>query len=102
MVLRGSDQIAKLTQLSLEADLVEQLDQVNVVAGVLKVLFQKDEDAGLQDERVVDGNGANTVLAVPAWLTATSNRGIHHIVGDKEIGLQLTWGKRGVGEDTTR
>lgn len=117
MVLGSSDQIAKLTQLSLEADLVasertltrsgiehkksqtvayfvEKFDQINVVAGAFKVLLQENENARFQDKRVVNGNGSNTILAVPARLTTTGDRGVHHIISDEEVGLQLMEKKR--------
>jgi hypothetical protein len=68
---------------------MEELNQINVIAGALKVLLQEQEDAGFQDEGVVDGDGTNTILAVPAGLTATGDRGVHHIISNKEVGLQL-------------
>jgi hypothetical protein len=68
---------------------MEELKQINVVAGALEILLQEEEDAGFQDEGVVDGDGTNAILAVPTGLTATGDRGIHHIVSNKEVGLQL-------------
>lgn len=68
---------------------MEELHQINVVAGALEILLQKEEDARFQNEGVVDGDGTNAILAVPTGLTATGDRGIHHIVSNKEVGLQL-------------
>jgi hypothetical protein len=68
---------------------VEKFDQINVVAGALKVLLQENENARFQDKRVVNGNGSNTIFAVPARLTTAGDRGVHHIISDEEVGLQL-------------
>lgn len=68
---------------------MEELNQINVVAGALEILLQEEKDAGFQNEGVVDGDGTNAILAVPTGLTATGDRGIHHVVSNKEVGLQL-------------
>lgn len=73
---------------------VEKFDQINVVAGALKVLLQENENARFQDKRVVNGNGSNTIFAVPARLTTAGDRGVHHIISDEEVGLQLNRKKK--------
>lgn len=73
---------------------MEKFDQINVVAGALKVLLQENENARFQDKRVVNGNGSNTIFAVPARLTTAGDRGVHHIISDEEVGLQLNRKKK--------
>lgn len=52
------------------------------------MLLQDNVNAGLEHESVVNGNEAYTVMAVPAGLTTTGDRAIHHIIADQEEGLE--------------
>ena len=46
-------------------------------------------DSGFKHERVVDGNIADAILLVPAWLPSTGNGLVHDVIRDKEEGLEL-------------
>lgn len=69
---------------------MEQLDELNVIVGLLEVFLQEDVDTRFKDERVVDSNHANTLTLVPTGLTTTSDRGIHNIIGNQKEGLKLS------------
>lgn len=89
MVLGCRDQVAKLSKFSLEGRLMEEFDKINVIVGVTEVLFQEMVNAGFKQKGVIDGNHANPVLAEPAWLTATSDGGVHNVIRNQKECLQL-------------
>lgn len=89
MVLRCSDQINKLTHLGLVCDFVEQLEQVDVVRFLAEMRFDEMVYGSFEHEGVVDGDVLNTWYTVPARLITTSDRLIHHIIGNKEERLEL-------------
>lgn len=68
---------------------MEKFNEIDVVVGIAEVLLQEVVDAGFKQESVVDSNHTNTILAEPAWLTTTSDGGIHNIIRDQKEGLQL-------------
>jgi hypothetical protein len=68
---------------------VEQFHKLNVVVGLLEVLLQKDVDARLENEGIVDGNHTNTFALVPTRLSTTGNGSIHDIIRNQEEGLEL-------------
>ena len=53
------------------------------------MLFEEVVDGTLEHERVVDGDQVHALDAEPTWLSATSDRLVHHVVGDEEEGLEL-------------
>lgn len=62
VVLRGSDEIQELAELSLVGGLVEELDQVNVVGILSEMLLEEEVDGRLENEGVVDSNVVDTLL----------------------------------------
>lgn len=52
------------------------------------MLLEDNVDAGLEHERVIDGDEAHSGVAVPARLATTSDRAIHHIIADQEESLE--------------
>ena len=88
LVLGCSEQIAQLSQLGLPGGLVEELNEVDVGGVGAEELLEKDIDGGLEDKRVVDGNHANTLLAVPAGLATAGDAAVHDVVGHQEESLK--------------
>lgn len=88
MVLGGGDQIAELTELGLPGGLVEELDEIDVGGVGAEALLQDEVDGRLQHESVVDGDKADTLLAVPAGLATASDRAVHNIIADQEESLE--------------
>lgn len=87
-VFGGSDEVNELAELGLEGDVVEEFEEHAVIRFGAEVLLEQKVDGGFQHEGVVDGNVADTVDAVPARLTSASDAGIHHVIGDEEVGLE--------------
>lgn len=87
-VLGRGEQVAELAELGLERALVEELDELDVAGVVAEVLLEDDVDAGLEQERVVDGDHADALLAVPTGLAAARDAAVHDVVGDEEEGLE--------------
>ena len=88
VVLWCGEQVAGLAELGLEGDLVEELHQVDVGGVLAEVLLEENVDGGLEHEGVVDGDHADTVLAVPTWGAAAGDGAVHDIVGDEEEALK--------------
>lgn len=88
IVLGSGDQIAKLTKLGLPGGLVEELDEVDVGGVGLEALLQDQVDGGLQHEGIVDGDEANTLVAIPAGLATASDGAVHDIIADQEESLE--------------
>ena len=89
VVLGRSDQVDQLAELGLERRLEEELEQVDVVRLLAEVLLQQIVDRGLEHERVVDRNVADTGHAVPTRLATAGDRGVHEVVRDEEEALEL-------------
>ena len=45
-----------------------------------EVFLEKNIDSALEHHRVIDGNHANILDEVPAWLATASLRSIHNVV----------------------
>lgn len=88
LVLRGGEQVAQLAKLGLEGGLVEELDEVDVGGVGAEVLLEEGVDGGLEHEGVVDGDHADTLLAVPAGLATAGDARVHDVVRDEEEGLE--------------
>lgn len=88
VVLRGGDQIAELTQLSLPGDLMEELDDVDVGGVGAEALLEDEVDGPLEHEGVVDGDQADTLVAVPAGQTTAGDGAIHEVIADEEESLE--------------
>lgn len=88
LVLGGGEQVAELAELGLVGDLVEELNEVNVGRVSAEELLEQGVDARLEDEGVVDGDHADTLLAVPAGFAAAGDAAVHDVVRDEEEGLE--------------
>lgn len=73
---------------------MEELEQIDVVGLGPEVLLEQVVDGALEHEGVVDGNVGNAIDLVPAGLATAGDRGVHHVVGDEEVSLQLRAGER--------
>ena len=62
----------------------ESIQGVKIVWLIVKMVVQEGEDAGLQEDGVVDGHRADVLALVPARLSAASGRAVHHVVSDEE------------------
>ncbi|RUP44560.1 hypothetical protein BC936DRAFT_149294 [Jimgerdemannia flammicorona] len=110
VVLGSGDEVKELTEFGLEGDLyVEeprfhkitvtmtitylmiQLEQLDVILGLLEILLENDVDGRLENDPVVDGHHPNIFLAEPAGLATACVRGVHNVVSDEEEGLELDW-----------
>ena len=89
LVLRSSDQIHKLTHLSLIGRLMEQVEQISVIRLRAEVDLEQPVNSSFEHERVVDSDMADFGDAVPAWLAAPGDGLVHHVVGDEEVCLEL-------------
>ncbi|KAB8360673.1 hypothetical protein FH972_024410 [Carpinus fangiana] len=88
-VIFGSGQeIAGLAALGLEGDFVEELDNVDVVWVLAKVFLEDKVDGRFEHERIIDGNHADSIGAVPTRLATSGDGSVHHVVGHKEEGLE--------------
>jgi hypothetical protein len=67
---------------------VEELDQVDIGGVGAEALLQDEVDRRLQHESVVDGDKADTLVAVPAGLATASNGAVHNIIADQEESLE--------------
>lgn len=80
VVLGCGEQVAGLSELGLEGDFLEELDDVDVGGVAAEVLLEEDEDGGFEHEGVVDGNHADVGLEVPAGLATAGLGRVHDIV----------------------
>lgn len=100
LVLGGSEQIAQLSQLGLPGGLVEELNEVDVGGVGAEELLEKGIDGGLEDKGVVNGDHANTLLAVPAGLATAGDAAVHDVVRHQEESLeQLSHPSQGSGAE---
>jgi hypothetical protein len=92
------------------AHLEEELDDVNVIGLFPEVRLEQLVDSRLEHESVVDGNVAHSGLSqgdqhetftpfftptyrfVPARLATSGDAGVHHVVRDEEVRLELRTG----------
>lgn len=68
---------------------MEELDEVDVRRVRAEVLLEQPVDRRLEDERVVDGDEADALVAVPARLAAARDARVHDVVRHEEERLQL-------------
>ncbi|KAH3662392.1 hypothetical protein OGAPHI_005644 [Ogataea philodendri] len=87
-VLWSGDQIQQLSQLGLESHVMEQFQQVDVIGVLSEVFLEQHVQGTFEHERVVDGDLIDTFDSVPAGLTSSGDRLVHHVIGNKEVGLQ--------------
>ena len=80
VVFGRCDKVDELADLGLEGGVVEELKEVDVVGLGAEVLLEKVVDGTLEHERVVDGDKVHALYAEPTWLSATSDRLVHHVV----------------------
>ena len=66
---------------------------MHVVRLAPEVLLEEVVDRALKHERVIDRDVAYALHAVPAWLAATRDGLIHHVIRNQEKGLQLVIGR---------
>ncbi len=88
LILWRSQEVAGLSQLGLEGDFMEELDEVDIRRVLAEVLLEEGVDCGFEHEGVVDGDHADAFLAVPTWGTAAGDGGVHDVVRDEEEGLE--------------
>lgn len=92
---------------TLSAHLEEELDNVNVIGFFPEVRLEQLVNSRLEHESVVDGNVAHSGLSqddqyvpftpfftptyrfVPARLATSGDAGVHHVVRDEEVRLEL-------------
>ena len=89
MIFRGGDQVDELPHLCLITCLVEELEKVNVITLLPKMVLDKMVDGRLEHERIVYSDEPDFRFLVPAWLSSAGERRIHDIVRNEEEGLQL-------------
>ena len=94
------EEVAQLTDFRLEGCGLEKLKHVHVTGMLSKVFLEERVDGHFQHEGVVYGDHAYARLAIPAWLAAAGDGGVHYVVGDEEEGLQeLGEPAQGCGEE---
>ena len=94
------EEVAKLTDFRLESCGLEKLDDIHVAGMLSEVFLEERVDGHFQHEGVVYGDHAYALLAVPAWLAAAGDGGVHYVVRDQEEGLQeLGEPAEGCGEE---
>lgn len=71
---------------------MEELEQIDVVRLRSEVLLEQVVDGSLEHEGVVDGNVVDALDLVPARLTSAGDGGVHHVVCDEEVRLELVRG----------
>ena len=84
MIFGGSNQVDELSHLCLISRLVEELEKVNVIALLSKMILDEVVNRRLKHERVVYRDEPDFRVLVPAWLPSTGDGSIHDIVGDEE------------------
>ena len=103
VIFGGSNQVDELTHFRLISRLVEEFEEVNIIALLSEISFDEMVDRRLEHERIVDSDESNFRVLVPAWLPSASDGSVHDIVGNEEESLQLGDGKKGRSiQDTMR
>jgi hypothetical protein len=90
VIFRGSNQVDELSHFRLISRLVEELEEVDIIALLSKVTLDEVVNRRLEHERVVDSDEPDFRVLVPAWLPSAGDGRIHDIVGNKEERLQLS------------
>lgn len=88
-MFRGSNKIDELSDLSFPGRLEEKFEKIDIARVLLEVQLYQRIDGGVDQKRIVDGNHPDFLDAIPARLITTSDRRIHDIVGNEEVGLKL-------------
>jgi len=104
MIFGGSDQVDELSHLRLISRLVKELEEVNIIALLSKMILDEVVNRRLEHERVVDSDEPDFGILVPAGLPPTGDGRIHDIVGNEEERLQLGGRQKGMAclEEITR
>ena len=84
VIFGGSNQVDELSHLRLVSRLVEELEKVNVIALLSKIILDEVVNRGLEHERVINRDEPDFRVLIPAWLPSTGDGGIHDIVRDEE------------------
>lgn len=97
MIFGSSNQVDELSHLCLISRLVEELEEVNVIALLSEMALDEMVNRRLEHERVVDSDEPDFRFLVPTRLSSTSEGSIHDIVGNEEERLQLSVRQEGRG-----
>lgn len=87
-ILWCGNKIDQLTNLRLECRFQEQLEDVHIRRFVSEIDLEEVIDGCLEHERIVDCNVPHMWNTIPAWLTPSGYRCVHHIICDKEVRLE--------------
>lgn len=68
---------------------MEQIQEIRVVILFAEVCLYKIVNGRFEHEGVVNRDHAHLGNTIPAGLATTSDGRVHHVIGDKEEGLQL-------------
>lgn len=88
-LFRRSNKIDQLSDLSLSCRLEEKFEEIDIARVLLEVQLYQAVDGGADHKSIVDRNHADFWDAIPARLITTSDRRIHDIIGNEEVGLEL-------------
>ena len=79
------------------------MDEVDIKGFLMEVFANYLMDRAFNDERIIHGfSTTDTLRAVPAGLTTTSDAGVHDIVTDENVGLKLLCRTNVSGRATAR
>ena len=95
MIFGGSDQVDELSHLRLISCLVEELEEVNVIALLFEVILDEVVNRRLEHECVVYSDKSDIGVLVPAGLPPTGDGRVHDVVGNEEERLQLSDRQKG-------
>lgn len=94
-LMKNTQHVPKLENLPqhthTSSHLMKQVQHVPVVWNICEVLVQELVDAGLHQNGIVEGAGAQVVVEVPARFSAPHLAPVYDVVGHQEETLQL-WG----------
>mmetsp|Transcript_43718 Transcript_43718/g.126259 ORF Transcript_43718/g.126259 Transcript_43718/m.126259 type:complete len:263 (-) Transcript_43718:520-1308(-) len=88
----GTDGVQELAALRLEGGLQEEVLQPGEVLLLAEVALEHLVDVHLDHQEVVGRQQAHVVEPVPAWIPATSERSVHHVIGHEHASLQQLHG----------
>jgi len=97
VIFGGSDQVDELSHLRLISRLVEELEEVNIIALLSKMILDEVVNRRLEHERVVDSDEPDFGILIPARLAPAGDGRVHDIVGNEEERLQLSGRQKGRG-----
>jgi len=95
VIFGGSDQVDELSHLRLITRLVEELEEVNIIALLSEMILDEVINRRLEHERVVDSDYPDFGVLVPARLPPTGDGRVHDIVRNEEERLQLSGSQKG-------